>query len=74
MKKISNKKFSFEKFEMAKLNNPRMIKAGDSSAICTTTDRNDPDTSKDCNDKGNGPVIGNGNGNGNGNQNVILNG
>ncbi|NJM79108.1 MAG: hypothetical protein HC854_04730 [Flavobacterium sp.] len=45
MKKQENKKFGFEKFELAKLNNPKMIHAGDSSGICTTTDTRDPDAS-----------------------------
>ncbi|VXB14445.1 conserved hypothetical protein [Flavobacterium sp. 9AF] len=45
MKKSKNKKFIFEKFEVAKLNNLKSIKAGDSSNICTTTDTRDPDAS-----------------------------
>jgi hypothetical protein len=47
MKKKENKKFSLEKFEVAKLNNPKMIKGGDSSGICTTTNTGN-DTSKAC--------------------------
>ncbi|WP_338375693.1 hypothetical protein [uncultured Flavobacterium sp.] len=43
MKTNENKKFSLEKFEVAKLNNLRLISGGDSSNICTTTDTNDPD-------------------------------
>lgn len=51
MKKQENKKFGFEKFEMAKLNNPKMINAGDSSGICTTTDTKDTDATGNSKDK-----------------------
>jgi len=61
MKKNENKKFNLEKFEVAKLNNPKMIKGGDSSGICTTTGT-DNDTSQDCKrktlkDDTSGPVL-----------------
>lgn len=53
MKKIKNKKFDFEKFELAKLNNFSFINGGTggpagSSLICTTTNTNDPNSSEDC--------------------------
>jgi hypothetical protein len=47
MKKNENKKFSLEKFEVAKLNNPKMITGGNSSGVCTTTNDN-PNSTNDC--------------------------
>jgi hypothetical protein len=47
MKKNENKKFCLEKFEVAKLNNPKMIRGGDSSGICTTTNDN-PNSTENC--------------------------
>ena len=56
MKKKESKKFSLEKFEVAKLNNSITINGGTgepvgSSIICTTTNTNDPNTSEDCKHK-----------------------
>ena len=38
--KTKNKKFSLEKFEIAKLSNPKLIVGGDGSDVITTTDTN----------------------------------
>ncbi|UOX34516.1 hypothetical protein LXD69_03150 [Flavobacterium sediminilitoris] len=52
MKKETKGKFTLEKFEIAKLNIMRTINGGDdgSSVICTTTNTNDPDSSRECRD------------------------
>ena len=39
MKKLENKKFGFEKFEIAKLKNFKAIRGGDDTDITITTDK-----------------------------------